>query len=319
MSDVPAPAQAASAVLLVRPRRFGFNADTAASNRFQSASQESPAGLAAAARAEHDGFVAALRAAGVEAHVVEDTDEPAKPDAVFPNNWFSTHPDGTVVLYPMAAASRRPERRRDVVTGLAGAGFRVARVVDLSHLERHDRFLEGTGSLVLDHAAGVAYAALSSRTHAAALADFARATGLETVAFETRGPGGVPLYHTNVMLAIGTRFAVVCPDAIVDPATRRTVLARLAAGGRELIAIDAAQVAGFAGNLLEVATPRGPVIAMSAAAQSAFGPASLARLARHGRIVAAPVPVIERTGGGSVRCMLAELFLPRTPATGAAP
>jgi hypothetical protein len=313
MSDVSAPAQAAAAVLLVRPQRFGFNPDTAASNRFQSAAREPPHELAASARAEHDALVASLRAAGVDARVVEDTDVPMKPDAVFPNNWFSTHADGTVILYPMEAPSRRPERRRDVVAGLAEAGFRVARVLDLSFLEERGLFLEGTGSLVLDHAAGVAYAALSSRTHAGALAEFARATGLETVAFATRGPGGAPLYHTNVMLAIGSSFAVVCPDAIADAAARRAVLARLAAGGRELIEIDAAQVAGFAGNVLEVATPGGPVIAMSTAAQSAFGPALLARLGRHGRIVAVPVPVIERAGGGSVRCTLAEIFLPRTP------
>lgn len=305
------PAQAAPAVLLVRPRRFGFNPETAASNRFQSAAGAEPEALARAARAEHDGLVAALRAAGVDARVVEDTGEPAKPDAVFPNNWFSTHHDGTVVLYPMEAPSRRAERRRDVVDGLAAAGFRVSRLLDLAPLEEGGLYLEGTGSLVLDHAQGVAYAALSSRTHAAAVARFARATGMEAVTFDTRGPAGAPLYHTNVMLAIGTRFAVLCDAAIADPAARRAVLARLAAGGREIVRIDAAQMAGFAGNVLELATPGGPVIAMSEAARAAFGPRALARLAAHGRIVAAPVPLIERVGGGSVRCVLAEIFLPR--------
>jgi hypothetical protein len=304
------PAQAAATVLLVRPRRFGFNPDTAASNRFQSRVDTVPAALARAARAEHDELVAALQAAGVDARVVEDTGSPAKPDAVFPNNWFSTHHDGTVVLYPMEAPSRRAERRRDVIDGLAATGFRVARVLDLAPLEERGLFLEGTGSLVLDHAHGVAYAALSSRTHAAAVAEFARALHVEALTFETRGPAGTPLYHTNVMLAIGTGFAVACGEAIADRAERRAVLARLAATGREVIEIDAAGMAGFAGNVLELATPAGPVIAMSDAARSAFGPGLLARLAAHGRIVAVPVPLIERVGGGSVRCMLAEVFLP---------
>jgi len=306
-------AQSAPAVLLVRPRHFGHNPDTAASNRFQSAPAGDAAAVAAAAVAEHEALVAALRGAGVDARVAADSDAPPKPDAVFPNNWFSTHHDGTVVLYPMEPPNRRPERRPALLAALAAeGGFTISRVVDLAPLEEAGQFLEGTGSLVIDHAAGVAYAALSSRTHPAAVAAFSRATGIEVVAFTTRGPGGVPLYHTNVMLAIGTGFAIACPDAIDDAGARRRVLARLRAGGRELVEIDAAQVAAFAGNVLEVATPAGPVIAMSATARAALRPGQVARLAAHGRIVAVPVPTIERVGGGSVRCMLGELFLPRS-------
>ena len=299
-------------VLLIRPRHFGHNPDTAASNRFQSTAPPLDArAIQDRAAAEHDGLVAALRDAGVRAIVVDDTETPPKPDAVFPNNWVSFHEDGTVILYPMEAPSRRTERRRDVIGLLEReAVFRASRVIDLSPLERRGLYLEGTGSLVLDHRERVAYAALSSRTHAEAVAEFGRQLGFETVTFDTRDETGVPLYHTNVMLSIGEHFAVICADAIPDLRQRRAVLDRLAATGRKVLPISRGQMNAFAANILELATGGGRrVIAMSETARQAFEPAQLERLAANADIMAAAIPTIERVGGGSVRCMLAEIFV----------
>ncbi len=300
-------------MLLIRPIHFGFNPDTAASNRFQSQTGLDADAVQARALAEHAGLVAALRGAGIRTCVIDDTETPRKPDALFPNNWVSFHQDGTVLLYPMEAPSRRAERRADVIEWLGGnGGFRVSRVLDLSPLERRGAFLEGTGSLVIDHPQGVAYAALSSRTHPEAVAEFGRQTGLATVMFRTCDGGGVPLYHTNVMLSIGRRSAVICAAAIPDPGERRMVLERLAHTGRTIVEISVAQMQAFAGNILELDGGNGrPVIAMSETAHRALHPEQLGILAGMAAVVAVPVPTIEQTGGGSVRCMLAEIFLPR--------
>jgi hypothetical protein len=301
--------QAARDVLVVRPRHFAFNPQTAASNRFQSDAVQEP--VQPLALAEHDALVAALRAAGIGVCVLEDADRPAKPDALFPNNWVSFHADGTVILYPLQAPSRRAERRTDVPELLAKQGFRVSRLIDLSPLEAQGRYLEGTGSLVLDHVQGVAYAALSSRTHSQALAEFSRRTGLDTFAFSTADEHDMALYHTNVMLSIGRRHAVVCAAAVPAPRERDALLSRLAASGRDVVEIDLVQMRAFAANVLELEGPGGGVVAMSTAARDALRPDQLDVLAQGATVVAVPVPVIERTGGGSVRCMLAEIFLPR--------
>jgi hypothetical protein len=298
---------------MVRPACFGWNAETQASNRFQ---QHDPALAAAgASRAldEFDGLVAALRAAGVEACVAHDEAVPHCPDAVFPNNWVSFHADGTVVLYPMLAPSRRRERRLEHVWRLEQAtGRRVHRVLDLTHHELRGCFLEGTGSLVFDHVARVAYAALSSRTHVAPLEELCEELGYRSCVFAAADAGGVPIYHTNVMLAIGTGFAVLAADAI-EPRARARVLAELQESGREVVTIDAAAMEHFAGNVLELRARDGTrVLALSQAAAAAFGPAQVEQLRRHvARVVPVPIPTIERLGGGSVRCMLAEVFLPR--------
>ncbi|HEY7739085.1 MAG TPA: arginine deiminase-related protein [Steroidobacteraceae bacterium] len=302
--------QCADAVLMVRPARFGANPETAESNRFQRGGAD--AGAAAAAQREFDGLVARLRAAGVEVHVADDTPEPPKPDACFPNNWVSFHADGTAVLYPMMAPSRRAERRPELIERLRDAGFRVARTLDLSGWEARGEFLEGTGSLVLDRCHRVAYACRSPRTTPAALGDFAARLGYRTVVFDARGPAGEPLYHTNVMLAIGEGFAVVCADAMPDAGERAVVLGELATAGHEPIEIGADAMHGFAGNLLALRSRDGSqVIALSETAWVSVPPAARAALERHGRVVAVAIPVIERHGGGSVRCMIAEVFLPR--------
>jgi len=303
-------AQTADAVLMIRPVRFGANPETADSNRFQRA--DAVPGDTDAAVREFDRLVERLGAAGVEVIVVEDTPIPPKPDACFPNNWVSFHADGSVVLYPMMASTRRAERRHEPLAAVASAGFRIARRIDLSRHEARGEFLEGTGSLVLDRANRIAYACRSPRTTPAVLGEFAAALGYRTVDFEALGPDGRPAYHTNVMMAIGEDFAVVCADAIPDEARRRAVLAGLEDAGRVVIEIDVDEMNGFAGNLLALRSQGGePLIAGSEAAWCALAPEKRRRLERHGTPVSAAIPTIERLGGGSVRCMIAEIFLPR--------
>jgi len=297
---------------MVRPASFGWNPQTQASNRFQ---RDEP-GLASdanqRARAEFDALVLQLRGAGVEVTVAADTATPVCPDAIFPNNWVSLHADGTVVLYPMLARNRRLERRLEFIASLAAERRRtVVRLLDLTQHESHGRYLEGTGSIVFDHAQRIAYACLSPRTHQDPLSELCDELGYQPCTFTATDAAGVPIYHTNVMLAVGSRCSVVAIGA-VDLRDRERVLSSLAASGRHVEIIDATQMAGFAGNVLELRTAgAGSVLAMSATAHASFGPAALERLAAHvDRIVAAPIPTIETLGGGSVRCMLAEVFLP---------
>jgi hypothetical protein len=305
--------QIAPAVLMIRPASFGFNAETAVSNRFQRENAGSRAARAAAGRAEFDGLAAALRSEGVEVCVVEDTPLPPKPDAVFPNNWISFHEDGTVVLYPMQAASRRAERREDVVPQVASRlGFPLRRVLDLRHHEADGRYLEGTGSLVLDRCARRAYACRSPRTDAELASQWAHAMNYELVLFDACGPDGAPPYHTNVMLWIGTNCVGVCAQAIAA-GDRERVLAALGRDGRDVIALSPEAVAHFAGNMLELGTWEealgdASVLLMSARARAALDAPTFARLSSHvDNVLAVPVPTIETCGGGSVRCMLVEV------------
>jgi hypothetical protein len=305
--------QCADAVMMVRPASFGWNAQTALTNRFQIAPPEGD--LQSRALAEFDGLAGALADAGVDVHALADRIDPPCPDAVFPNNWVTLHADGTAVLYPMLAPNRRLERRPELLAELARRGrFDVRRLIDLTHHEIERRCLEGTGSVVFDHVTRVAYTCLSPRSDALVLRELCEELGYEPVAFDATDPAGRPIYHTNVMLAIGRRFVVVCADA-VETGQRGALLERLAAADRRVMAIDASQMAAFAGNLLEVQTRGGEsVLAISTRGLASFTPAARERLADCvDRVVAAPVPTIEDTGGGSVRCMIAEVFLPRTP------
>ena len=297
---------------MVRPRHFAFNAETAASNRFQR-----PGGsgeTAVQAQAEFDAFAAALGGEGVTVCIAQDSDEPRKPDAVFPNNWVSFHADGTVVLYPMQAVNRRAERRREVIDAVVrDTGFQVRRTLDFTHYEKTGRFLEGTGSLVLDHEARVAYASRSPRTDEDVARDWARAMEYELELFEARDSRDLPIYHTNVVLSIGTRMAVVALDNIA-PRDRDRVAARLGAT-REVLAITDAEMQAFAGNVLELGTwdeylGDMRILVISATAQRVLPAHKYARLyASVDAVLAAPIDVIERHGGGSVRCMLAEVFV----------
>lgn len=305
-------------VILIRPHCFGPNAETAASNFFQRAPSVPAAEIGASAVAEFDGMVEALDAAGADPIVFEDTEMPVKPDAVFPNNWISLHADGTVFLYPMEAKNRRAERRTDIVESLSEQyRFHVRKIVDLSFLEDRAFFLEGTGSMVLDRVNRVLYAALSSRTHMSALADFAQLAGYELNVFTAADSSGAVVYHTNVMMGIGDRFAVICSDSMTDTEKRASVLARLAATDREIIEISVEQMEAFAGNLLELATASGePVIVMSRTACESLSDPQLKSLGRYGRILPVSIDTIEKVGGGSVRCMMAEVFLPRAADAG---
>lgn len=300
---------------MVQPAAFAANPETAPSNAFQSGTQITAAEQDAA-KAEFDGLAATLEDAGVEVLCVGDTPEPPKPDACFPNNWLSLHHDGTAVLYPMLSAARRRERRPEVLEAIEACGFSICRVLDLTASELEGAYLEGTGSLVLDHAARLAYACRSPRTDLGPLDAFARELGYAPRPFDATGPDGGPVYHTNVLLSIGEGFAVVCADAIVEPTARAAILAELSDRGRELLTVSRAQMSVFAGNLLQLATKDGSrAIALSTTAWAALTAAQRRTLERHGAIVRADIPTIERYGGGSVRCMLAEIFLPRS-ATG---
>jgi hypothetical protein len=306
--------QCAGTVFMVRPASFGFNDETAASNAMQRAPSPSGASVAQRAAEEFAGLVHALQSEGVRVVVGTDTPEPARPDAVFPNNWVSFHADGTLVLYPLLAPSRRLERRAELIAMVCeSAGFQPRRRLDLTAHERGGRFLEGTGSLVLDHRARIAYACRSPRTDESLVREWGRELGYEAVVFDAGDARGAPYYHTNVMMWIGSRCAMVCAEAIA-PADRERVLAKLRQDGdRELVGIDRAAVASFAGNMLELASwdealGDTSVLVMSATARAALDGPVMRRLgACVDTILAVPVPTIERVGGGGVRCMLAEI------------
>ncbi|MFP5329009.1 MAG: citrulline utilization hydrolase CtlX [Alphaproteobacteria bacterium] len=302
--------QSAATVMLVRPACFGFNAEAAASNVFSRASAYPE--LHSKATAEFDSLARRLSDAGVEVLVLEDSAEPPKPDAVFPNNWFSTHADGTIVLYPMASAARRPERRLgEVRTLLERAGFEIRRIVDLSGHEERGHFLEGTGSLVLDRPQHRSYASRSVRTDPAVVDQFGRELDYSTFVFDARDPGGRPIYHTNVLLSLGTGFAVLCPDAVV-PEDRSRLFADIEDSGRTIVELTFAQLRRFGCNLLELRNSKGePVIALSSRALDNLRPDQHRALEAFGELIDVAIPTIEAVGGGSVRCTIAEIHLPR--------
>jgi len=305
--------QRAADVLMIRPVRFLGNPQTSATNAFQGAAALSEDAAQQSALAEFETLTAALARAGVGVHVIDDTPEPHTPDSIFPNNWVSFHADGTAVLYPMLAPNRRAERREDVLAKLtAEHGFHISRVIDLTHHERDGKFLEGTGSLVLDRVNRIAYACISPRTDLDVLGDFAQQLDYEIVAFEAADANGVPIYHTNVMMAVGERFAAVCSASIRED-KRADVVEMLGRTGHAVLDLSHEQVLAFAGNMLELATASGGAIAaMSQRALDSLSPDQRSFIEQHaGPIVAVPIPTIETLGGGSARCMLAEVHLPR--------
>ncbi|ROS75384.1 citrulline utilization hydrolase CtlX [Cellulomonas sp. PhB143] len=303
----PPSAQAPSAVVLVRPHRFSPNPATTTDNAFQSTDPtRDAAALAADAYAEATGVADALRATGVRVHVFEDTDD-HRPDAVFPNNWFSTHAGGRVALYPMYSPSRRTERRADVVDLLART-YRVQEVVDYSPLEHDDVFLEGTGAMVLDHLDRVAYTARSHRANPDALFRFCSQFGYEPLVVDAADGDGTPIYHTNVLMCIATDVALVGLDLITAPAQRRLVAERLRASGRRVVALDERQVREFAGNAIEVRGRRGRVLVMSTRAAASLTAPQRRAIERTTPILALDIPTIE-LAGGSVRCMVAGIHL----------
>ncbi|MDP3842869.1 MAG: arginine deiminase-related protein [Oxalobacteraceae bacterium] len=289
--------QAPAAVVMIRPHRFHPNPETAADNAFQRTDATwSAQAIADAARDEVTAAAAALEAAGVRVHVFDDFGAHETPDSVFPNNWFSTHSGGHVAIYPMYSPNRRRERRIDVI--------------DYSGLECDGLFLEGTGAMVLDHLDRVAYTARSNRANAVALERFCTHFNFEPMAFSSADAAGCPIYHTNVLMCIGTEFALIGLDMITEPVRRSEIRARLQQTGREVIALDEHQIAEFAGNAIELSTNSGRVLAMSARAASSLRPEQIQIIERSARILSLSVPTIEMAGG-SVRCMLAGIHLAR--------
>lgn len=301
--------QITDTILMVRPAHFGYNAQTAGNNAFQTNDPAfSPEEISARAQEEFDAFVSKLRAAGVQVIVIDDTDEPLKHDAVFPNNWFSTHTDGSIITYPMYAPMRRLERREDVISKLQqryGYNKRIA----LENREEEDRFLEGTGSLILDRDNKIVYACRSIRTDEGLLDEFALWMGYRKLLFESYDANGLPIYHTNVMMALGTNFCVICLDTITDAVQRREVTDQLAATGKDIIAITVEQMEAFAGNMLQVKGSLDETyLVMSEQAYKSLSEDQVRQLELHTRLLYSPLDTIESYGGGSARCMMAEIF-----------
>ena len=309
MTQSAAHAQSTDSMLMIRPGRFYPNPETAADNAFQRDANCDLGGLTLVARKEFDAAVQTLRAAGVNVHVFEDTAEPEKPDAVFPNNWMSTHHDGRIALFPMYSNLRRRERRKDIVEELR-KHYRVTDVIDYSAFEDEGCYLEGTGSLVLDHVNKIAYVSLSNRSNPKVIQRFADDFGHEPVTFTSIGSDGQPIYHTNVMMCIGTDFAMVGLDMIPNKAERQEVRARLEKTGKEIVELSADQIANFAGNAIELQNRRGEkLLVLSSRAAEALTGEQRERLIRYARLVPFELPTIE-LGGGSARCMIATIRLP---------
>jgi hypothetical protein len=309
MTQTFAQAQSTNSVLTIRPARFYPNPETAADNVFQSHGDRRSDALTLAARKEFDAAVQTLRAAGVNVHVFEDTAEPEKPDAVFPNNWISTHNDGRIALFPMYSALRRRERRQDIVEELR-KDYRVTEVIDYSAFEDEGCCLESTGSLVFDHLNKIAYVSLSNRSNPKVIQRFANDFSYEPVTFTSIGSNGLPIYHTNVMMCIGTYFAMVGLEMIPNKAERQEVRSRLEKTGKEIVELSADQIANFAGNTIELHNQGGEkLLVLSTRAARALTEEQRERLTRHARLTQFEIPTIE-LGGGSARCMMATIHLP---------
>ena len=305
--------QLASDILMIRPCRFFSNPETAKSNKFQGKSLIEGDELQRAVLDEFDQLVEKLRHADLNIMQFDDTPEPSTPDSVFPNNWISMHSDGTVVLYPMEAINRRTERRSDIIKSLTNEyGFSVNRTIDLTHHESEGRYLEGTGSMVLDHINRIAYACISSRTSKLVLSDFSKQMHYTFVSFAALDASGSSIYHTNVIMSLGENIAILCEDTIKDNSERENVLSSLESSNYEIVRITLEQMRSFSGNVLEVISNRGEkLMLMSSSAERALTDSQYKTISKYCRIVSSPIDNIEASAGGSVRCMMAEIFLPK--------
>lgn len=264
---------------------------------------------------EFDEFVNKLRNVGVEVIVANDTLQPSSPDSIFPNNWVSFHDDSRVVLYPMFAVNRRYERRMDIIEMLSERGFEINNIVDLTQMEQMGVFLEGTGSLILDRQHKITYAAISDRTHEQAVADFSSRFDYTPVVFhanQTVDGKRLPIYHTNVMMSIAEDFAIICADSIDDPQEREKTLNAIKDSGKEVIEISEEQVTNFAGNMLQVQNASNEdYLVMSTSAYNCLTKQQIERIEKYCKILHSDIDTIETLGGGSARCMMAEVFLPK--------
>lgn len=304
--------QTTDTLLMVRPAHFGYNPETAANNAFQVDDKSlSAQEIQDKALAEFDLFVETLRAKGIKVIVVEDLTELHTPDAIFPNNWITFHQDGLIITYPMYAQKRRMERREDVIIGLANE-YAITNHVRMEGHEAQNKFLEGTGSMILDRPNRLVYACLSPRTNLELLDEFAQITGYTPVVFHATDGQGQDIYHTNVMMALGETFVVIALDSIKDESERVLLLQKFAETGKEIIAISLDQMMAFAGNMLQVRNQAGQTfLVMSTQAFESLRSDQIAQIEKHTHILHSPINTIEKYGGGSARCMMAEVFLPK--------
>ena len=294
---------------MVRPAAFGFNAETAANNFFQTNPNESKEELQQKALSEFDKMVVTLRKHGVNVVVIEDTETPTKPDAIFPNNWLSTSPNGTVTVYPMFAPNRRTEKRDDIIQQLSKE-YTVTNLQDWSEYEVEGRFLEGTGSMIVDHDNAMIYAAISERTNLSVLEKFAATNKYQAVVFLATDKDGHPIYHTNVMMALGEEFCVLCEETIEEEWELIAVRQLLESTNHAVIPITREQMHSFAGNMLEVKNDKDEhLLVMSQSAFDSLRKEQKNMLEAYATLLPIPVPTIEQVEGGSVRCMMAEIFL----------
>ncbi|MGV8879037.1 MAG: citrulline utilization hydrolase CtlX [Sphingobacteriaceae bacterium] len=301
--------QATSTIIMIRPVNFGFNEQTAESNAFQHRDVHAQPVVQENALTEFDSMVKMLRTELIDVIVFDDTPEPNTPDAIFPNNWISFHGDGQVFLYPMQAKNRRNERRIDLIDALKRK-YQINKVIDLSYFEQESKFLEGTGSMVLDRENKLAYACNSPRTDQTVLNRFCELAGYQPVVFNTVDEYGKKIYHTNVMMSMGDRFAVICMEAIPDVGEKEILTSSMRKYGKEIVEISYDQMNAFAGNMLQLKNKKGEnLLIMSATASMSLNQAQILILEKYSKICSIDVSTIENNGGGSVRCMIAEVYL----------
>jgi hypothetical protein len=295
-------------ILMIRPVAFGLNQQTAISNAFQNTDAPQK-NVQEKALVEFDAFVDKLRVHNVDVTVIEDTLEPHTPDSIFPNNWISFHKEGSIFLYPMQAENRRLERRDDIIDELSTI-FDIREVNDLSATENNGEYLEGTGSMVLDRENKISYACLSIRTQRKVLDIFCKETGYTSFTFHAVDENGMAIYHTNVMMCIGDQFVVICLDTIRDVTERGLIIKRFEDTGKEIIEISLQQMNHFAGNMLQVLNKKGKsFLVMSGSAHDNLNDSQIAQINKYTEILSSPIPTIEENGGGSARCMMAEIHL----------
>jgi hypothetical protein len=295
---------------MIRPASFGFNEQTAVNNSFQ---QQLPkltvTDISVKAREEFDGFVKTLQLNGIDVLVYEDTADPPKPDAVFPNNWITMGKDGQIFLFPLYAPNRRLEKRKDIITSLKRR-FVVTKVTDLSGNEQKKHYLEGTGSMIIDPEHKIIYAAISPRTHISLLHSFAEANEYKLITFTAKDSRSKPIYHTNVMLSIGEDFAILCEECIASEKERKSLYESLQSTGHNIIPISLKQVAQFAGNVLQLKNAKGEkLLVMSETARASLNREQIDAIRTFTKILPVSIPTIETIGGGGARCMMAEVFL----------
>ncbi len=299
-------------LLMVEPVAFGFNPETAVNNYFQQQDKMPGAEIQRLALAEFSAMVKQLQDKGIHVIVVKDTSEAHTPDSIFPNNWISFHKNGRIVIYPMFAENRRKERRREIIQFVVDHGYRISKETDYSIFEKNNRFLEGTGSMILDRGNKIAYAALSERTDKPLFLQFCNDLGYRAICFsanQTVEGRRLPVYHTNVMLCVADKYAVICLDSIDDAGERKYVTESLRKTEKEIVEISEKQMHCFAGNMLQVQNQEGRLfLVMSESAFGSLNNDQITKLKSYNELIVVAVPTIEKYGGGSVRCMMAEVF-----------